>query len=58
MKPINLKRVLVTAFLVVVAVILLSSCKKEVIYPSDQLPQTHPTGIDTINVVNPWGKFW
>lgn len=44
-------------FLGLLVVTLMSSCKKEVIYPSDQLPQTIPTGTDTTNVVNPWGKF-
>ena len=57
MSPNNLKRALIAVFVLITTVILLSSCKKEVIYPSDQLPQTHPTGIDTTNVVNPWGKF-
>jgi hypothetical protein len=44
-------------FLGAVAMILMSSCKKEVIYPTDQLPKVYPTGTDTSLTVNPWGKF-
>lgn len=52
----KLKIVLLIAFAFIVAVIF-SSCKKEVIYPSDQLPNKVPTGMDTTNVVKPWGRF-
>lgn len=44
-------------FLGAVAMILMSSCKKKPIYPTDELPKVYPTGIDTSLTVNPWGKF-
>lgn len=44
-------------FLGAVAMILMSSCKKEVIYPTDQLPKGVDAGIDTSLTVNPWGEF-
>lgn len=42
--------------LAAVAMILLSSCKKEVIYPTDQLPANVPT-IGDLGGVNRYGKF-
>jgi hypothetical protein len=49
--------ILKSLFLGTVAMTLMSSCKKEVIYPTDQLPKVYPTGTDTSLTVNPWGKF-
>lgn len=40
-----------------ITVIFVSSCKKETIYPTDQLPKVIPTGVDTSLTVNPWGEF-
>jgi len=53
MKSITLKFL----FLGAIAVISMSSCKKEVIYPTDELPSVIPTEADTSLMVNPWGKF-
>lgn len=43
-------------FLTAVTTILMSSCKKETIYPTDQLPANVPT-IQDFGGVSRWGKF-
>lgn len=42
--------------LVLALALTFTSCKKEVIYPSDQLPANVPT-VDTAPTVSAWGKF-
>jgi hypothetical protein len=39
-----------------IGIIIITSCQKEVIYPTDQLPSNVPTA-DTSLTVNSWGKF-
>lgn len=39
-----------------ISVIIMTSCQKEVIYPTDQLPSNVPT-TDTTSSVSSWGKF-
>jgi hypothetical protein len=48
-----MKNLLVLAILIIG----LSSCKKQPIYPTDQLPAHIPTGVDSVNVVGGWGEF-
>ncbi len=42
---------------IILVLVLITSCKKEVIYPTDQLPQVQPSGLDTSLCVSNWGKF-
>ena len=51
-----MKTLLKFLFLAAVATILMSSCKKETIYPTDQLPANTPKGND-FGGVSHWGTF-
>lgn len=45
-----------TLFLCCFIALVTSSCQKEVIYPTDELPSNIPR-LDTVNVIGGWGEF-
>jgi len=49
----NLTRILLVLSIALSVV----SCKKEIIYPTDELPAVVPVGPDTTNTVSIWGEF-